>query len=391
MAKVSVKGVEIHYRAMGEGRDVVLIHGLGTNQGFWNPSILIPMARRYRVTIFDLRGHGYSGMPKRGYTSADMGEDLSHLLTHLRVSRADLVGHSFGGVVALHCAVLVPEKVNSLILADTRLRAFQPTQSPKEFIDSEKIAKRLTELGFAFPDNETEAGLWLLEKLASSEWRKKMRELSGAFPFVPFGGWNGAQRMAERWLELLEKTTAREDFVSLAGLTSEKLMAIQQPTLAICCENSTALGSLEGMKNNLPDCEAALIPGSGHFFPLTHTEAFLSHVNRFLAKVKARERRLKTRVLISLPLSVRERGKNFFPAITVNASSCGLLIEGSMTLQVGTDVEVKTNANERYHEIILTGKVARIISDEVGSPYRFGVALLAEGEGQKDWEKFLAA
>jgi pimeloyl-ACP methyl ester carboxylesterase len=391
MGKVTFNGVTIHYRSMGEGRNVVLIHGLGTNQGFWNPSILIPMARRYRITIFDLRGHGYSGMPKRGYTSADMAEDLWHLLTHLHISRADLVGHSFGGVVALHSAVLFPEKVNSLILADTRVRAFQPTQSPREWIESEKIVKRLAEQGFAFPENETEAGLWLLEKLASSEWREKRREPGSAQPFVPFGGWNGGQRMAERWLQLLETTSAREDFTSPAGLTREKVMGIQQPIVVICCENSTTLRSMEGLKRNLLHCETAIIRGSGHFFPLTHTEAFLSYVNRFLAQVKDGERRVKKRVFLILPLSVRERGKSFFPAVTVNVSSCGLLIEGAMTLQVGSDVEVKAGAQGSYHEIPLMGKVVRMISDKEGRPYRFGVALFSEGEGQRDWEDFLAA
>ena len=195
--------------------------------------------------------------------------------------------------------------------------------------------------------------------------------------------------MAERWLQLLGTTSAREDFISLAGLTREKLMAIQQRTLAICGENSTALRSLEGMKKNFPHCETAIIPGSGHFFPLTHTEAFLSHVNRFIAQVKVGERRVKKRVLLTLPLYIRERGKNLFPAVTVNVSSCGLLIEGTMTLQVGSDVEVKARANEGYHEIPLMGKVVRMISDEESRPYRFGVVLASEGEGQIHWEDFL--
>jgi pimeloyl-ACP methyl ester carboxylesterase len=391
MAKAILNKVTIDYRTLGEGRDIVLIHGLGANQGFWNPSVLIPMSRRYRVTIFDLRGHGYSGMPPKGYTSADMAEDLSHLLAHLNICRAGLVGHSFGGVVALHCAALFPEKVNSLILADARVRAFQPTQSAKEWINSERIVHGLAERGFAFPENEQEAGLWLLEKLASPDWRGKIKELRRSYPFVPFGGWNAAQRMADRWLELLARTSAREDFTSLAGLTRETLMAIQQPVLAMCCENSTALRSLQGMKTHLPHCETAIIPGSGHFFPLTHAEAFLSLVNRFVAQGTIEERRVEKRVALVLPLSIRVRGKNFFPVVTGDVSSRGLLIEGAMSVALGSEIEIKARANDRDHEISLMGKVVRMVSNDDSHFFRFGVALLTESQGREDWENFLAA
>jgi pimeloyl-ACP methyl ester carboxylesterase len=390
MTKTIFNGVPIQYRCIGEGRDVVLIHGLGANLGFWNPSLLLPLAREYRVTVFDLRGHGYSGMPVKGYTSAHMAEDVYNLLENLKIGRADLIGHSFGGVVALHSALLFPEKVNSLVLADTRVRAFQPTQGPTDWMDSEKIVKHLSDLGFVFPEHETEAGLWLLEKLASPEWREKRHQLKSTQAFVPFAGWNGSQRAADRWLRLLNTTSARNDLVSLAGLTRERLMAIQQPVLAICCENSTALRSMEAMKSHMKLCEAHVIPHSGHFFPLTHPKMFLQIVKRFLGGVVT-ERRTHERVSKVFSLGVRGRGKDYIPAMTVDVSLSGLLIEGALKMELGSQLELQAGPLATGQWIRLHGIVVRLDSSETLGMPRYGIELLPDSKNRMDWEAFVAA
>ena len=63
---------------------------------------MIPsLARDYHVTAYDLRGHGRSGMPPAGYGTSDMACDLHSLLDRLDTSQIHLVGHSYGGAVAL--------------------------------------------------------------------------------------------------------------------------------------------------------------------------------------------------------------------------------------------------------------------------------------------------
>ena len=100
-----------------------MVHGLATNMAFWYFHYASVFARRYRVTVYDLRGHGRSEMPPGGYTPRNMARDLEALLDHLAVPRAHFLVHSFGGVVTLNLAQVAPERIASLVLADTNISA----------------------------------------------------------------------------------------------------------------------------------------------------------------------------------------------------------------------------------------------------------------------------
>lgn len=286
MKKVRCNGVMLNYRCVGEGSDVVLIHGLAANHAFWRLDVLLSLAKKHRVTIYDLRGHGYSEMPRQGYTSMDMAEDLHQLLTHLNITQAHLIGHSLGGVLALHYAVLHPERVSSLVIADSRIRVLQPTNYSRDWPNWEKAGKKLKEIGLYVPETEAESGLWLLEQIASSKWQKMRHKLEGTSLFVPFGGWNGGQKTAERWLELMQTTTARQDFLSLSGLTIERLSQIRKPVLAMYGQNSPTIVSMHGLQAYLPECETAIVEGAGHFFPLTKPRIFIELNNQFLNELE---------------------------------------------------------------------------------------------------------
>src|SRR5262245_39122655 len=117
MPTVQICGMPLHYQCVGKGPNLVLVHGLMGNLAFWYPTAVAKLASDYRVTTLDLRGHGYSGMPSANYTTLDLAGDLKALFDHLRIECAHLVGHSYGGAVALHFAVLQPQRVTSLTLA----------------------------------------------------------------------------------------------------------------------------------------------------------------------------------------------------------------------------------------------------------------------------------
>lgn len=286
MRQVSRGDLSINYRCAGEGRDVILIHGLAANHAFWHFDVLLPLAKSYRLTVYDLRGHGRSNMPPSAYTSADMAGDLGLLLDHLQIQQADLVGHSFGGVVALHYATMHPERVRSLTIADSRIRALQPTNHPRDWQNRERATKRLAELGLFVPDNEPDVGLWLLEELAKPEWQSARDKLKGSPLVFPFGGWNGGSKTAERWLELLDTTTARKDFRDEAGLTVEKIVQIDAPTLAVYGELSPTLPSGQCLNEKLKNCGIVIVPNGGHFFMLTKPKLFTDIVTRFLNEQK---------------------------------------------------------------------------------------------------------
>lgn len=90
-----------HVQRMGDGPDLVLIHGAGASTHSWRH--LMPMlARDFRVTAFDLPGQGFTAMGSRGRSSLPaMAEDIGRLLAQLGVSPHLLIGHSAGAALAL--------------------------------------------------------------------------------------------------------------------------------------------------------------------------------------------------------------------------------------------------------------------------------------------------
>src|SRR5262245_28815813 len=98
MPDIVVNGTRLFYQQSGDGPGVVLIHAVTSNQAVWVFSGLIAdLAANYRVTSYDLRGHGASDSPPSGYTSVVMADDLVGLHSELGLRPAFLVGHSFGG------------------------------------------------------------------------------------------------------------------------------------------------------------------------------------------------------------------------------------------------------------------------------------------------------
>ena len=389
MSTADCNGVKINYRCVGEGRDLVLIHGLAANHAFWNFQVLLTLAHKFRVTVYDLRGHGYSEMPESGYTSEDMADDLHQLLNKLDISQAHLIGHSFGGVVALQYAAKYPERVSSLILADSRIRAIQPDHKIKNWPNNEEAMKKLEELGFSIPEDESESGIWLLEQLASPKWRKMRHKLKGTPLFIPFGGWNGGQRTADRWTELLRSTTARKDLTSIAGLTKERLASIRQPVLAVCGEKSPVMPSLAGLKNCMPKLMTDIVPGAGHFFPLSFPKLFVNIVTPFLEETELVDRRDHKRFAHELKVDLRGNDGASFHAETVNVSRQGILIESIRKLEIGSDVEVIAKFKKDDEKVAIRSKVVRMTSKEGVSDYRYGIELCPGDPGYQEWEDFL--
>ena len=121
MPFLSANGVKLNYIRTGEGVDVVLAHGLASSLAFWYPRTVMLLRPFYRVTTYDLRGHGYSSTPATGYTHMAMADDLARLVDSLGLKKFHLVGHSFGGLVAISYAQRYPHRLRSMVLADVPL------------------------------------------------------------------------------------------------------------------------------------------------------------------------------------------------------------------------------------------------------------------------------
>ena len=283
MGTVTVDGVVLHYSRLGtEGPDVVLVHGLGANRAFWFWRIAHTLARGHVVTIYDMRGHGRSDVPPSGYTSATMAGDLKALLDHLGVGRAHLVGHSFGGAVVLHFAVLHPDRVATLVLADARVPAFETNQRLADWAYWPVWRSRLRAAGMPVPDGDREIDATLLREWAHPRWRRARETLAGRHGFAPFAGWRDDGRARLALDRLLDGTTAGDDARAVAGLTADRIDEVRRPVLALYGQHSYCLATLRGLRRTLPDCTSHIVPGAGHYHPVVRPELFVRHVRAFV-------------------------------------------------------------------------------------------------------------
>lgn len=114
---VEVDGVTLAYVRAGSGAPVVLIHGASGNLRDWTQGAMQAMAARHDVIAFDRPGHGRSGWPgPGGVTLSEQARLMRAALVRLGVPRATLVGHSYGGSVALAWALDAPDSVDGLLL-----------------------------------------------------------------------------------------------------------------------------------------------------------------------------------------------------------------------------------------------------------------------------------
>jgi pimeloyl-ACP methyl ester carboxylesterase len=110
-----VNGIKLYHEIRGEGEPLVLIHGglttIGEMQGW-----VEPLAKTWQVIAVEMQGHGRTADTDRPMSFTTMGDDIAALLDHLKIPKADFVGHSFGGASAIRAAIQHPEKVRRLVV-----------------------------------------------------------------------------------------------------------------------------------------------------------------------------------------------------------------------------------------------------------------------------------
>ena len=101
---VAVDGGSLYYETLGKGAPVILIHGGFGDRRMWDAQ-MEPLSQAFRVIRYDHRGFGKSSAPDKPYSPV---ADLVALMEHLELKRANLVGNSMGGTLALDFALLQP-------------------------------------------------------------------------------------------------------------------------------------------------------------------------------------------------------------------------------------------------------------------------------------------
>ena len=108
-----IKNININYTQYGKGKDVVLLHGWGQNIQMMDP-IGKNLCDNFRITILDFPGFGSSDIPEFAYTISDYTNILHEFLESLMIDNPILIGHSFGGRIAISYASIY--QVEKLVL-----------------------------------------------------------------------------------------------------------------------------------------------------------------------------------------------------------------------------------------------------------------------------------
>ena len=112
---LTIHGHERAFVKVGSGPALLLLHGLGCDHTTWAP-VISALARRHTVIAPDLLGHGRSAKPRADYSVGGYANGMRDLLTVLGIDRVTVVGHSFGGGVAMQFAYQFPERTERMIL-----------------------------------------------------------------------------------------------------------------------------------------------------------------------------------------------------------------------------------------------------------------------------------
>lgn len=112
---VTMHGHRRAYVRMGTGPALLLLHGLGCDHTTWGP-VMESLARTHTVIAPDLLGHGASDKPRADYSLGGYANGMRDLLTLLGIDTVTVVGHSFGGGVAMQFAYQFPERTERLVL-----------------------------------------------------------------------------------------------------------------------------------------------------------------------------------------------------------------------------------------------------------------------------------
>jgi pimeloyl-ACP methyl ester carboxylesterase len=117
-----VNGLKMYYEVHGSGEPVVLLHGafmtITNNWTGW----IGELANTRKVIAVEMQGHGRTADIERDISSENLADDVAALLDHLKIPKADLIGYSMGGGVAMQCAIRHPDKVRKVVVISSTFR-----------------------------------------------------------------------------------------------------------------------------------------------------------------------------------------------------------------------------------------------------------------------------
>jgi pimeloyl-ACP methyl ester carboxylesterase len=263
MPKFQSNGLNLNYQVAGEAVETLIcLHGISSNSASWRGQ-LTGLSDSYRLVAWDMRGYGQSDDPTAEYSFTDVAQDVASLLDHLQLKQAIIMGLSLGGVVAQEFYRNYPDRVKSLILADTNTGGgARPEQERKSRLESRlKAIESLTPAEMA--KNRAPA---MLSENPSPEILQAVEQMIGEIH--PFG-----YRCAAIALD--------------AADTRAVLPTVKVPTLVIWGESDkiVPIEETKALAENIPGAQFVTIPNAGHLANFEQSALFNQAVRNFLTQV----------------------------------------------------------------------------------------------------------
>ncbi|MEU4523331.1 alpha/beta hydrolase [Amycolatopsis sp. NPDC024027] len=235
MPTMTVNGLRTNVQLVPAGgtETVVFLHGMGTDSlaSFYLTLAPPVAAAGIDVISYDLRGHGKTERPERGYTLGDFVADLDDLLRQLGVDRpVHLVGNSFGGTLAYSYAVARPDRVRSIVC-----------------IESEPATE-----------------VWAEKMSAILAHTVRFLQVEESFDWIEANFSAHHRRLARMAAERITSTKMAEEVPLGPLLTWEQVAAIGCPVLSILGSHGYQADDLEALTSVLPHGELHVFEGQGH-------------------------------------------------------------------------------------------------------------------------------
>lgn len=288
---VDANGVLIYYTSMGKGDPLVVVHGgPGASHDYFLPHLL-PLMRHNRVIFIDERGSGKSQLLEdpTGYTVENMVEDIEAVRKALGLGKINLLGHSYGGVLAEAYALKYQQNLSHLILAST----FTSTSAMNQvFVRmKEKMAPELRERidkmeaeGLFGHGKDFEKNRYTNDYMIAA-WGE------GYFPYLyrnrPDPNYDPAASGNTSWALYREMWGSHGEFIIDGNLKSveytDRLPTIKVPTLITVGDHDECDPSLsQAMHEKIAGSQLVVLPNSGHMTFVDQPGLFLKAVDEFL-------------------------------------------------------------------------------------------------------------
>lgn len=267
---------EIYYEAHGDhGPAIVLIYGVACQMNHWIYQVA-SLSKKFRVILFDYRGHHKSATSE--VLNMDVvAKDVNALLNHLKIDKANLVGHSFGVPVAVKFATQFPQQTSSLVLINGFV--YNPLDELFRFPVSKKLIDSIELLEGSAP------------KLSQWLWEKSVNNLLAQIVSGLLGGFNLeliSFKDIEIYTQALENLQLKVVLEYMKDLVStdlrDDLKQITAPTLIISGQRDgiTPVHQQDLMHNLISESQIVKIKDGSHCTQLDKPELVSDLIDQFI-------------------------------------------------------------------------------------------------------------